>query len=176
MLPNVFLRYPKVVRSKFPYNNLAAVGPLANEMMENNLNSDLAFGKESSWHFCKEQEAKILLLGVLSNKTTTMVHVAEDCLDDKWPIRSWYVKRKIIIKDGSNVFSKTIRIRDQFWSRFNASFYRSKCLKNEGLLCEWEYKGISFGIIENSSKLVNFITKRALNNKIFFKVPGKFWS
>ena len=86
------------------------------------------------------------------------------------------VKRKIRIKDGSNILSKTIRIRDQFWSRFNASFYRSKCFKNEGLLSEWEYKGISFGIIENSSKLVDYIIKRALNNKIFFKVPRKFWS
>jgi aminoglycoside 3-N-acetyltransferase len=28
MLPNIFLRYPKVVRSKFTYNNLSAVGPL----------------------------------------------------------------------------------------------------------------------------------------------------
>ena len=174
MLPNVFLRYPNVVRSRFPYNTLAAVGPLADGMMQNNLNSDLAFGKGSSWHFCKEQEAKILLLGVPSHQTTTMVHVAEDYLDNKWPIKNWYVTRKFKIKDGQEILSKTIRIRDQFWVRFNASYYRTKCFKNEGLLNEWKYEGISFGIIENSSKLVDYIINRALNNKLFFKVPRKY--
>lgn len=175
MLPNVFLRYPKVVRSKFPYSNLAAIGPLANEMMQNNLNSDLSFGKDSSWYFCKEQEAKILLLGVQSNQTTTMVHVAEDYLDDKWPIKNWYVTRKIMLKDGQNILSKTIRIRDQFWSRYNASYYRTECFKNEGLLNEWEHEGISFGFIENSSELVDYIIKRALNSKLFFKVPRRYY-
>ena len=173
LLSNVFLRYPKVVRSKFPHNNLAAVGPLANEMMQNNLNSDLAFGNKSSWYFCKEHEAKILFLGVQSNHTTTMVHVAEDYLDNKWPVKKWYVTRKIKIRDGQNSLSKIIRIRDQFWSRYNASYFRTKCFKNEGLLKEWDYEGISFGIIENSSELVDYIVNRALKNKLFFKVPQK---
>lgn len=175
MLPNVFLRYPKVVRSKFPYNNLAAIGPLADEMMKNNLNSDLAFGKQSSWYFCKEHKAKILLLGVSSHHTTTMVHVAEDYLDEKWPIKNWYGIRKIKIKDGKDYFSKMIRIREHFWVRYNASYYRTKCFQNEGLLNEWEYKGISFGIIGDSSKLVDYIVNRALNNKLFFKVPRRYW-
>ena len=174
MLSNVFLRYPKVVRSKFPFNNLAAVGPLANEMMQNNLNSDLAFGVKSSWYFCKKHEAKILFLGVQSYNTTTMVHVAEDYLGNKWPIKKWYVTRKIKIKDGQNSFSKIIRIRDQFWSRYNASYFRTKCFENEGLLKEWDYEGISFGVIENSSKLVDYIVNRVLNNKLFFKVPQKY--
>lgn len=175
ILPNIFLRYPKVVRSKFPYNSLAALGPLANEMMQNNLNSDLAFGKESSWYFCKEKEAKILLLGVPSNHTTTMVHVAEDYLNDSWPIKNWYLTKKISIRDGQNIFSKTIRIRDQFWSRYNASYYRTKCFKNEGLLSEWEYEGVIFGVIGNSSKLVDFIINRALTNKLFFKIPQRYY-
>ncbi len=175
MLPNVFLRYPNVVRSKFPYNSLAAVGPLADEMMQENLNSDLAFGKGSSWYFCKEQEAKVLMLGVPSHQTTTIVHVAEDYLDDKWPIKNWYVTRKFKIRDGQETLSKTIRIRDPFWVRFNASYYRTKCFKNEELLNEWEYEGISFGVIENSSELVDYIVDRALNNKLFFKAPRKYW-
>ena len=175
ILSNVFLRYPKVVRSEFPYNTLAAKGPLANDMIKNNLNSDLAFGKESSWYFCKQKEAKIILLGVSSNNTTTMVHVAEDLLDNKWPIKNWYVKRKIRINNGSNILTKTIRIRNQFWARYNASYFRTKCFLKEGLLKEWEFEGVNFGIINNSSNLVDYIVNRALNNKLFFKVPRKFW-
>lgn len=175
VLANIFLRYPGVIRSKYPYNTLAAYGPLADDMMKDNLNSPFSFGTQSSWYFCKKNNAKILFLGVPSNRTTTIVHVAEDYLDDKWPIRNWYVSRNMIIKDGTEVYMKEIKIRNQFWSRYNASYFRTQCLKNEGILNEWEYEGVSFGIIENSSNLVDYIVNRAKNERLFFKVPKKFW-
>ena len=55
-----------------------------------NLNIDLAHGVGSAWHFCAENNAKILLLGTKASKSLTMVHVAEDILDDRWPIKDWY--------------------------------------------------------------------------------------
>ena len=99
LMTNIFLRMPGVVRSRFPWNTLAAQGPLALSMMEKNMESDLAHGKNSSWEYCMNHHAKILLLGVRASHTTTMVHVAEDILDEAWPIKNWYESKTFYIQE-----------------------------------------------------------------------------
>ena len=173
LIPNLFLRMPGVIRSKFPWNTLAAKGPLAGQMMMANLETDLAHGKNSAWEFCMNHNAKILLLGVKSSHTTTMVHVAEDLLDEKWPIDNWYEFRTFIIKEGQLETEKSIRIRKQKWVKYNASWYRSNQLIKHGILLEESIEGFNVGYISDSKSLVDFIIQRTLEHRPFFVVPKR---
>ena len=173
LLPNLFIRTKGVVRSQFPWNSLAAKGPLAESMMLHNLESDLAHGRGSSWEYAMEHEAKILLLGVKSSHTTTMVHVAEDVLDEKWPINGWYEKKSFIIKNGTEEKQVNIRVRKQEWAKYNASWYRSAQFKKKNVLKEELVEGINVGFIEDSKKMVDYIIERTLKHKPFFVVPKR---
>ena len=152
---------------------MAAKGPLAEEMMENNLCTDLAHGKGSAWEFAMNHSAKILLLGVKSCHTTTMVHVAEDILDEKWPIEGWYEKKSFIVKNGTEVKQVNIRVRKQEWAKYNASWYRSSQFIKNSILSEQSVEGFSVGFIYDSRKMVDFIIERTLNHKPFFVVPKR---
>lgn len=169
LLSSIFLRLPNVKRSEFPLNNLSAQGPHASKIFEENTDTDLAHGINSSWYYCYENDARILFLGVSSRNTTTMVHVAEDTLDSKWPVSDWYEWKNVLI-DGK-LFR--IRKRKDKWSRYNASFYRSLVLKKQKLLIEKNLELVKIGVISSSKKMVDFLIKSALEKKIFFKVPKK---
>ena len=173
LFPNLFIRTKGVVRSQFPWNTLAAKGPLAQSMMEHNLETDLAHGKGSAWEFCMEHKAKILLLGVKSSHTTTMVHVAEDVLDEKWPIDDWYENRSFIVKNGTEEKQVDIRIRKPEWAKYNASWYRTEQFKKKGLLMEEQVEGLNIGFIENSQTMVEYIIERTMKHKPFFVVPKR---
>lgn len=175
IIPNIFIRMPGVVRSQFPWNSLAAQGPHADEMMKNNLCTDLAHGKGSAWDYCMQHNAKILLLGVSASHTTTMVHVAEDVLDDSWPISNWYETKKFIINNMNDSKEIDIRVRRQYWAKYNASWYRSFQLKKQGILKEDSFKGFNIGYIEDSKEMVEYIINRSLNHKPFFVVPKRYY-
>lgn len=173
LIPNIFVRMNGVIRSTFPWNTLAAKGPLAASMMEHNLETDLAHGKGSSWEFCMNHNAKILLLGVKASHTTTMVHVAEDVLDERWPVDDWYEQKKFFVKDDADEKELSIRVRKQHWAKYNASWYRSCQLKKENLLQENVVEGLNVGFVKDSKAMVDYIEKRALNHKPFFVVPKR---
>lgn len=174
MIPNIFLRYPGVIRSNFPWNSLCAKGKYAEAMMENNMDTDLVHGKNSAWAFCLEHHAKILLLGVHANHTTTAVHAAEDLMDEEWPVANWYERTKFLVKTNSQEQIMDIRIRKQFWSRFVTSHYRSRVFIKNNLLKETEIEGINIGFIPDSKAMVDFLIDCAKEGKLFFKVPRKY--
>lgn len=173
LLPNLFLRTKGVIRSKFPWNTLAAKGPLAEEMMLSNLDSDLAHGKGSAWEFAMTHGAKILLLGVKSSHTTTMVHAAEDLLDEKWPVSDWYEKKTILLCDETGEREVSIRTRKQEWAKYNASWYRSHQFIKKSILFEKVIAGVNVGFIPDSKQMVDYIIEQAQKKKLFFKVPKR---
>lgn len=173
LLPNLFIRTKGVVRSQFPWNSLAAKGALAYDMMKHNLDTDLAHGKGSAWEFCMNHRAKILLLGVKSNHTTTMVHVAEDVLDDRWPVNNWYEEKTFLVKNDMEEKEITVRVRKPEWARYNASWYRSSQFKKQGLLNETEVEGFNVGFIKDSKMMVDFVVNQSLRHKPFFVVPKR---
>lgn len=174
MLPNIFLRYPDVVRSKFPVNSLAAKGPHALEMMRHNLESDLAHGKNSSWEYCINHHAKILFLGVDPSHSSTIVHTLEDLLDSEWPIKNWYEYKKYLVIDNNEEKLVTARIRRQYWSRYVTSFYRSHISKKNGYLKETSIDGITIGYISDSKQYIDFLNDQLNKGRLFFKVPKKY--
>ncbi|WP_412522687.1 AAC(3) family N-acetyltransferase [Shewanella chilikensis] len=176
MLPAVFLRMKGVLRSPFPENSLAAQGPRAEAMFEQNLDTDLAHGIGSAWHFCAENDAKILLLGTEAAKTLTMVHVAEDVLDDRWPIMDWYEKKFFNLNYPDDTKQKVVRVRRQYWSRFMASEFRTRWLKSNNLVSENIVEGVNVAYVHSSKSLVETLINNMNSRKVyFFRPPTKYW-
>lgn len=161
LLPNYFLKYPNVVRSRHPINTMAALGPLAIPMMEKNIDSEkpLACGHNSSWRFCAEKRAKLLGFGVDLVHSLTMIHVAEDS-NPNWPIDGWYRDRVFTIIDGD--FQKTLKVRERKpkW----AIYYAERCFRRD-LIRDNVLRVISLGdltleYIDDSGKLIEYLNSK----------------
>lgn len=174
LLPNIFLRYPGVVRSEFPYNTLAAYGKHSKEMMQDNLVDNMAFGPHSSWAYCVNNHAKVLLLGTPAFHTTTIAHIPEDIMGNSWPIKEFHYKQKFILKNNNKENDYYAYLRRPIWASYLKSHYRTRILRNHRLLIEGIHGGVYVGYIEDASKVVNFLTQRALNKKTMYYVPRKY--
>ena len=174
LLPNIFLRFPDVIRSEFPYNSLAAKGLHASEMMKNNLLDDKIFGPHSAWAYCTEHHAKVLFLGTPAFHTTTVSHICEDLLGDKWPIKNFHRKQKFLLKDGEETKLFEAYIRNEFWFDYNTSYHRTYLLKKKGLLKDTNCHGVYFGYITDVNDVVTYLSDLALNGKPMYYVPRKY--
>lgn len=175
VLPNVFCKQEGVLRSLFPYNSLAARGARAADMMAENLKGDLPHGSHSAWEYCMKHDAKILFLGTPSYHSNTMLHVAEELLDEEWPIRNWFEVQNYLVRIGDKIDEITIRTRRMFWSRFIAEQNTSKMLQRQNLLAETAIDGLIVGFVPSSSRLVSFLIERVKKGKIIYRIPKKYW-
>lgn len=176
MLPNAFLRCPGVIRSEFPYNSLAAIGPHAASMMEDNLKSDLPHGRFSSWKYCVDHDAKILYLGVAAADCNTVLHVVEDLMDGEWPIDNWYEEQTYYIKTENGEEEKTIRVCSSFWTRFNVCHHYNAKLCKLGLMEEIETaQGLRLGCTKSSKAVVDYMMSEAKRSRIRYLIPRRFW-
>lgn len=175
MMPNIFIRYPGVIRSVFPINTLAAKGKHAEKMMCDNLQGDLAHGKHSSWEYCVEHNAKILFIGLKAYNRNTVVHAAEELLDSEWPIKDWFEKKQYLVKRTHGEELITIRQRKQFWSRYLTLHYRYKIFVKERLLNETNIDGLCIGYIPDSKQVVDFLMSHARQGELMYHIPQKYW-
>lgn len=176
MLPNIFLRYKDVIRSEFPYCTLAAKGYYANEMMKHTWESDVAQGKNSAWGFCAEHHAKVLFLGVKAFHSITESHMVEDYLDSKWPIREWYENKKYcIITSNKEEKIVSIRQRKNNWAKFIPEYYNESMLELNGDIINVNYNNIDISFIPDLYDFNQMKIKNALNGKIDYRIPKKYW-
>ncbi len=168
-LPNVFLRMPGVVRSRHPINTLAALGPLATEMMQKNIEGDcpLPCGTNSSWKFCADRRAKILGLGVDLVHSLTMMHVAEDS-NPNWPIKEWYRKRTFKIIDGIEEQLLTVSERKPKWTINLAERCFRKELKKEGILKIASIGELQIEYINDSKELIDYLNSKNANGYPYY--------
>jgi aminoglycoside 3-N-acetyltransferase len=113
----LFRRRRDVVRSLHPYNTLAACGPLADSLFENNLNEDepLPHGVYSSYYRLCERNALIIGVGATLRKYMTLVHVGEDVRDAEWPIKNFFERRQYRIEiDGQEELHTVRQRRSEF--------------------------------------------------------------
>lgn len=175
ILPSVFCRMPQVVRSKCPNNTLAAWGKEAKAMMEHNLESDLAHGKNSSWFYAVQHHAKILYLGIPVTEADTVVHVVEDCLDEEWPIADWYKQSEYFIIEEGEKIRKTMRLRNGNWHRYFTSQYSGKLLDKYGFRKRADTDEIVIELIPDAKAYVEYLTEEAKKGKILYRIPKKYW-
>ncbi len=176
VLPNIFLKKEGVIRSEFPYNSLSAAGKEAEAMMKDNLKSLRPHDMYSAWEFCRQRHAKILFLGTSSREANTMaIHMVPDIMGEKWPVERWYTQRKYLIKTDKGCIEKTIEIQDGFWYRYVNEYKTDKALKDSGLLRDISINNTMIEIIDDSFKMMDFLTDRCGNGDLMYKIPKKFY-
>jgi len=171
-LPACMVKMQEAVISRFPLNTLVAIGPLAKPMMENNLKGDLptACGINSAWKFSLDNDAYIVGLGIDLTGCLTMIHIAEDLLDEKWPIKNWYHNRtfKIIDKDFETV--KIVKERQHRWGTLHwAGRTLCKDLIKKNILKSQNIDGILIEVIK-AKELIDFLNSENSKGYPYFCV------
>ncbi len=176
MLPNTFIGDADVVRTAFPYNSLAAMGPKASEMMEGNLDSEYVYGDTSAWRYCLNNNAKILFLGVKASCSNTMaIHMTPDVMGEDWPVKDWYEKRtyKVALEDG--VIEKDILVQQDHWYQYCMEERTSGRLKESGILTEESIHGCNLGYVLDSLKMMVIMIEFVKQGKLSYMVPKRYW-
>lgn len=171
-LPLAMVQRKDSVVSRHPLDTMVAIGPLANAMMEHNLEGEnpASHGPNSSWKFCYDHQAKVIGLGVDLHHFNSICHVNEEALGNwKWSDEEWYRLRKFNIIDGDFNQTVTVRERKPEWgmlrlAEINAKKDKERC----GLISYRSVDGIDI-YVENAQEVVNHLQE---NNKkgIFFYV------
>lgn len=159
VLPICLMKRKNSVTSRFPLNPLTAVGPLAIDMMSNNLMGNSPHDEYSAWKFCYDHNAIILGLGIDLAHYLTMIHVAEEAFPG-WPIKDWFRKRKFIIKDGEFSTEKMVFERKPKWGMLHLAdkLYKKDFIDNK-ILLEKMIESTMVGII-NSQHLISFLNSK----------------
>lgn len=158
-LPKCLHKRKESVTSRFPLNPMCALGPLAEQMMADNLNSHSPHDEHSAWKYCSDHNAIIVGIGIDLAHYLTMLHVAEEAYPG-WPIKDWFRKRNFIIKDGDFQVQKTVLERRPKWGMLHlADKLYTKDFKEKGILIETTIESTRIGIIK-SSELIHYLNSR----------------
>jgi len=174
-LPFYMLRDKRSVISRFPINSMVAIGNMAEVMMKDNLlgNKPTACGINSSWNFCVNNNAFVVGIGIDLIHSLTIIHVAEDLLDSKWPVKDWYHERKFKIIDRDYETIKVVKERRRKWG---ALYFAEKTLRKdlirEGILGSFTIERVKVEVV-NSKKLINYLNKKNKLGYPYFWVSRK---
>ena len=172
MIPSMLMREKDAFISLHPLNTLAAVGPLAEPMMEHNLEGDRPspHGPNSSWKFCADNDAIIVSLGVNMVHHLTMVHVNDEC-NENWPYKDWYddLQFEIVMPDKS-LIRKTVRNRKPQWGLlYDAEINMGEDLKKADIMKTTEIDGVPVGVVK-SSELMLFLKNHKHKGYPYYKL------
>ena len=169
-LPTALSRIPGAIRSIHPINTMVAAGRLAADIMKDNLEgeSPLPCGVQSSWFKCYQSNAWILGLGVDLTHSLTMIHVAEDIQDGKWPIPNWYREKQFEILDGDIKIKKTLRERKPKWGTMCfAERTLCKDLLKSKIMRSTTEEGITLELLR-AKDLIDFLMQRNAKGYPYF--------
>lgn len=160
-IPKALMAMPNAVRSRHPLNTMVAIGPQAVAMMANNIDgiTPMACGPQSSWKYCADRDATIVCLGVDSSHSLTMIHVAEDCWSEQWPVSNWYRERLFHVTDGNFETDLTVLERHPRWAINYAERTLQKDLLRLGIIEVREVGGIRIEVC-SSARLMDFLSSR----------------
>ncbi|MBL4832211.1 MAG: AAC(3) family N-acetyltransferase [Aliivibrio sp.] len=149
-------------RGRHPLNTIVAIGAKKDELFQNELSIDnpLPCGPESPWAVCAKQNAKILALGVDLVHSLTMIHVAEDCYSEVWPIKDWYRTRRFRVVDNGNEEIVQVRERHPKWASFFAQKKLSKDLVDNNISRLSVIQNVSICTLESNALLTFLKSKR----------------
>ena len=173
LLPFTLLRNKDCKISHFPYNPLVAVGPLAEDMMEHNLDGEYpsAHGKMSCWKFCMDHDAFIVALGVDLEHHNTMAHVMEEAYDGwRWSNDEWYRKRTFDIIDEEREKKRvTVYERRPEWGTMHiAELNFATGLYKAGII-ERTYFGDIPVCVERAQALRDYLQSKNKNGFPYYK-------
>ena len=175
MLPNKFLCEPDVIRTAFPYNSLAAMGPKAKEMMAHDMEATSVYDKTSAWQYCYENHAKLLFAGVKASSSNTMgSHMVPDLMGEDWPVKDWYEERYYKVRIDGEVSEKLVRVQADKWAQYCMEERTSGMLKEAGVLDETYIGGCNLGIVEDCKKMMDVLIELSKKGKLVYMIPRKY--
>jgi aminoglycoside 3-N-acetyltransferase len=161
-IANSFLSLPGVIRSHHPINTLAAIGPLSEIMMKDNISGDqpLPCGLNSSWKYCADHDAFIVGLGVDLVHSLTMIHVAEDMNPVNFPQNEWYTSKGFkVISDGKEINLKVRERKHKYAINYAERSFKRDLMKNK-ILTQTDINGLLLEYIESSVNLIQYLNSR----------------
>lgn len=175
IIPNVFCMYPDVIRSEFPYNSLAAKGPLAKEMMEQSLQATFPHEQRSSWGYCIEHHAKILFLGAEMIRSNTLNHATEDYMGEEWPIADWYDTQTYRVKTANGIVEKEVHVFSGRWMTYCRPNRLVYLMCKKQLARENRAGGVYVGYIPDSKKYLDEQIRMVKKGWIRYLIPKKYY-
>lgn len=173
LLPTTFLFRPGTIRSKFPYQSLAANGPMAEEMFIHELEDNKSMGKKSAWYYLYQHSAKILFLGSSSIGSNTMVeHMLPDIVGDKWRVKDWYKRKTILCKYEDGETEKEIQFQNYGQCKYYAKTYADNLLRRKKLLRTISVSP-SVEIVDNAGTMIDLLLKMFRRGKTLYAFPPK---
>jgi aminoglycoside N3'-acetyltransferase len=114
-----FWRRKGVKRSLFPYNMLAASGPLADELLTGNLHDGKPspHGITSGYYRICQREGLVVSIGVSLRECLTMAHVVEE-VSPEWPIEDFFEERICKVVQEGIPKEWVVRLRREEYGRF----------------------------------------------------------
>jgi aminoglycoside 3-N-acetyltransferase len=160
-LPHKLMKRPGAIRSRFPLNTVVALGKHARAMMEHELDipGTTPCGPASAWAYCANHNAKILMLGVDLAHSLTMIHVAEDCHEDTWPVVGWYRPRQFLVKDHGEETLVQVRERHPKWAMHYGERKLNTDLMHAGVARQTRLESLPIISLESQS-LLSFLGER----------------
>ena len=175
MLPNTFLGDADTIRTSFPYNSLAAMGPKASEVMAEDDKQVYVYDEHSAWRYCLDNHCKILFVGVKASCSNTMaIHMTPDVMGDEWPVKDWHEKRTYKVRKDGEVSMRDIMVQADHWYQYCMEERTSGRLKEAGVLTEEAVGGCNLGVVADSRSMMDVMIQLAKKGKLSYMIPGKY--
>ncbi len=175
MLPNTFIGDSATIRTSFPYNSLAAMGPKAQEMMSKDSEQVYVYDENSAWHYCLEHHAKILFVGVKASGSNTMaIHMTPDFMGDDWPVKNWWEERTYKVRIDGEISEKSIKVQADHWYQYCMEERTSGRLKKARVLTEESIGGCNLGVVEDCSSMMDEMVQLAKKGKLSYMIPKRY--
>jgi len=173
LLPFTLMKREDAVVSHFPLNSMCAIGPLAKDIMEHNLDGEhpSPHGANSAWKFCLDHNASICSIGTDLEHHNTMTHVAEEAFGDwYWSDKDWFRLRKfnIIDENEQSEFKEVLERKPQWGMLHYAEMNVNRDLKKANILETDLIDGcIEIGYVD-SQKFIAFLRSKNKNGYPYF--------
>lgn len=175
MLPNLFIKKRGATSSHLPLNTLSALGPACHDMFLEEEKAIYTYGEGTPWEYCMKNHAKVLFLGVEPFHSISESHIAEDLLQEEFPVKKWYLDQTFLVGTGGEFSEKIYRVRDLAWSRFAAEHFFQRYLIQNRLVRDVSELGISIYIVDDLSILVdNMLNCFRNGNLLGYRIPRKY--
>lgn len=176
MLSNKFVSSSLSIRSVVPYNSLAAIGPLAAEMMEDNIKAEYVYGDYTPWKYCVDHHAKILFIGTTClDSNTIQTHMLADYMGEKWPIDNWYEEYDAPLKINGEIIEHKLKIQSYFWTQYVVEYSTTRKIKKQGFLKEFQVNGCQLGYITDVYDMVKYLESECSRGKLMYIIPKRYW-
>ena len=173
LLPYIMLRREDSVVSHHPFNPLVAIGPLAEPMMEHNLDGDMPspHGPNSCWKFCYDHNAIVVGLGVELDHYNTISHINEEAFGNwKWSDEEWFRKRKFVVIDEKGYKQNVVvKERKPEWGMLRfAELHANRDRNTSGLIRRTKIDDQIVICIEKAKDYIDYLQENNKKGKYYY--------